>query len=147
FGKIQLPIFSNLPFVFSHGDLDFQNILISVDDLELPRITGIVDWEWAGSFPCSEEYFTSYNYFLNDDDKEIRIYFLNELEKRNVLTPRTIEHFSLLEKINQFVTNLAPWDLTDLVNPDDLIVNKKLEQSSSIVLSALNELDICTKKE
>ncbi|CAF3627993.1 unnamed protein product [Adineta steineri] len=147
FEKIELPIFSKLPFVFSHGDLDFQNILISIDDLELPRVTGIVDWEWAGSFPCSEEYFTSYNYFLNDDDKEIRIYFLNELEKRNVLTPRTIEHFSLLEKINQFVTNLAPWDLTDLVNPDNLIVNKKLEQSSSIVLSALNELDICTKKE
>ncbi|CAF0976318.1 unnamed protein product [Adineta steineri] len=146
FEKIQLPIFSNLPFVFSHGDLDFQNILISINDLELPRITGIVDWEWAGSFPCSEEYFTSYNYFL-DDDKEIRIYFLNELEKRNILTPRTIEHFSLLEKINQFVTNLAPWDLTDLVNPDYLIVNKRLEQSSSIVLSALNELDICTKKE
>ncbi len=125
--------------VFSHGDLDFQNILISIDNLESPRITGIVDWEWAGSFPCSEEYFTSFNYFLNDND-EIRMIFFDELEKRNVLTPRTIEHFSLLEKLNRFVTNLALWHLTDLVNPDDLIVNKKLEKSRCIVQSALTEL-------
>jgi len=139
FEKFQFPSFSNLPLVFSHGDLDFQNILISIDDLESPRITGIVDWEWAGSFPCSEEYFTSFNYFLNDND-EIRMIFFDELEKRNVLTPRTIEHFSLLEKLNRFVTNLALWHLTDLVNPDDLIVNKKLEKSRCIVQLALTEL-------
>jgi aminoglycoside phosphotransferase (APT) family kinase protein len=140
FGKLQLPLFSNLPFVFSHGDLDSQNILISIDDLESPRITGIVDWEWAGSFPCSEEYFTSYNDLLKDNDNEIRMFFFDELEKRNVLTPRTIEHFPLLEKLNQFVTNLALWHLTDLVNPDASLVNKQLEKSRSTVLSALSEL-------
>jgi hypothetical protein len=139
FNKFQFPSFINLPFVFSHGDLDYQNILISIDDLESPRITGIVDWEWAGSFPCSEEYFTSFNHFL-EDSEEIRIFFFDELEKRNVLTPRTIEHFPLLEKLNRFVTNLALWHLTDLVNPNDSIVNKKLEKSRCIVQSALNEL-------
>ena len=139
FGKLQFPSFLNLPFVFSHGDLDYQNILISMDDPESPRITGIVDWEWAGSFPCSEEYFTSYNYFLEDND-EVRIFFFDELEKRNVLTPRTIEHFPLIEKLNRFVTNLALWDLTDLVNPDESLVNKKLERSRSNVQSALSEI-------
>ncbi|CAF4873379.1 unnamed protein product, partial [Rotaria socialis] len=53
FDELRFPSLINLPFVFSHGDLDIQNILISTDDLESPRITGIVDWEWAGSFPCS----------------------------------------------------------------------------------------------
>jgi len=64
------------------------------------------------------------------------------LEKRNILTPRTIQHFSLLEKLNQFVTNLALWDLTDLVNPDESLVKKKLERSRSNVQSALNELRV-----
>jgi len=148
FEKFQLPSFLNLPFVFSHGDLDCQNILISIDDIESPRITGIVDWEWAGSFPCSEEYFTSFNYFL-DDNNEIRMIFLDELEKRNVLTPRTIEHFPLLEKLNRFVTNLALWHLTDLVNPDELIVNKKLEKSLCTVQSVLAELQdkLCENTE
>jgi aminoglycoside phosphotransferase (APT) family kinase protein len=139
FEQIQWPSFTNLPFVFSHGDLDYQNILISMDDPELPRITGIVDWEWAGSFPCSEEYFTSFDYFCNDSD-EIRNFFFDELEKRMILTPRTIEHFPLIEKLNQFVTNLALWHLTDLVNPDDSIVKKKLDKSLSTVQSALAEL-------
>lgn len=139
FLKFQLPSFSNLPLVFSHGDLDFQNMLISTDDLECPHITGIVDWEWAGSFPCSEEYFTSFN-DLQNDNEEIRNFFFDELEKRNVLTPRTIEHFELLEKLNRFLTNLALWHLTDLVNPDESIVNEKLEKSRSIVQSTLDEL-------
>jgi aminoglycoside phosphotransferase (APT) family kinase protein len=139
FEKFQFPSFLNLPFVFSHGDLDIQNILISIDDPESPRITGIVDWEWAGSFPCSEEYFTSYDYFLNDDN-EIRTSFFDELEKRNILTPRTIEQFPVIEKFNSFVTNLALWHLTDLVNPDDPLVNEELEISRSTVQSVLAEL-------
>ncbi|CAF1088303.1 unnamed protein product [Rotaria sordida] len=139
FDKLKFPSFTNLPFIFSHGDLDIQNILISIDDPESPHITGIVDWEWAGSFPCSEEYFTSYQYFLNNDDN-VRNYFLEELEKRNILTPRTIEQFSLIEKFNRFATNLALWDLTDLVNPEHPYVSKKLEKSRSIVQSVICEL-------
>ena len=140
FEKLEFSSFTNLPFVFSHGDLDTHNILISMDNAESPYITGIVDWEWAGSFPCSEEYFTSYDYFLHTDDNDIRIYFLDELEKRNILTPRTIEKFPLLEKINEFVTNLAPWDLTDLISPDHPHVNEKLEKSRYIVQSAVYDL-------
>ncbi|CAF3405699.1 unnamed protein product [Rotaria socialis] len=141
FDELRFPSLINLPFVFSHGDLDIQNILISTDDLESPRITGIVDWEWAGSFPCSEEYFTSYQYFLQDDNNDnIRIFFFEELEKRNILTPRTIERFSLLEKFNQLVTNIALWDLTDLINPAHPLVKKKLDSSLSTVQAVILEL-------
>ncbi|CAF3290859.1 unnamed protein product [Rotaria sp. Silwood2] len=140
FDKLKFPSWTNLPFLFSHGDLDTQNILISMDDPESPHITGIVDWEWAGSFPCSEEYFTSYQYFLNDDDDNVRNYFFEELEKRNILTPRTIEQFSLLEKFNRFATNLALWELTDLVDPEHSSVNEKLEKSRYIVQSVICEL-------
>ena len=136
FERLRLPNFDNLPLVFSHGDLDWQNILISTDDLDAPRITGIVDWEWSGSFPCSEEYFTSFDYFLNDSD-EIRQVLFDEFEKRGIRTPRTIQHFPLLEKLNRFATNLALWHLTDLNNPDPILVNEKLEKSRSNVRSAL----------
>ena len=140
--KLQFPSFDHLPFVFSHGDLDIQNILISMTDPDAPRITGVVDWEWAGSFPASEEYFTSFNYFLEHENAEIRNLFLEELERRDVLTLRTIERFPLIEKLNQFTTNLALWELTDLVNPDDPTVSKKLEQSSRNVQSAIQNLKV-----
>lgn len=133
FNQLKFPDLKNLSFVFSHGDLDIQNILISMDDPESPHITGIVDWEWAGSFPCSEEYFTSYQYFLEGDDDEVRAYFLDEFEKRNILTPRTIGRFSLLEKFNRFATNIALWDLTDLIMPEHPMVNTKLERSRSTI--------------
>lgn len=140
FERLPFPSFDHLPFVFSHGDLDFQNILVCMDDSDSPRITGIVDWEWAGSFPCSEEYFTSYNNINDDNDKDIQEFFFDELEKRNVLTPRTIQRFSLLKKFNQLVTNLAPWYLTDLDNPDDPAVNTSLHECRSTVQSALEEI-------
>lgn len=138
FDKIEFPSLTNFPIVFSHGDLDAQNILISIDNPESPRITGIVDWEWAGSYPCSEEYFTSYDHILHDHS--IREFFLEELEKRNVLTPRTIEKFSLLEKFHDITANVALWELTDLVNPEDPRVQKKLQNSLSIVKFCINEL-------
>ncbi|UJR10260.1 hypothetical protein I4U23_014470 [Adineta vaga] len=146
FDKLQFPSFDQLPFVFSHGDLDSQNILISMSDPNCPRITGIVDWEWSGSFPCSEEYFTSYNHFLDDNEQEMQKIFYDELEKRHVLTPRTIEKFSLLESFNRFVTNLAPWYLTDLENPDSSMVKKELDKSRSIVQSTLEDIrnELCT---
>ena len=138
--KLPLPSFAQLPFVFSHGDLDAHNILISMADPDAPRITGIVDWEWAGSFPCSEEFFTSFYSFLYHENEDIPNLFLDELERRNVLTPRTIEHFSLIEKLNRFTRNLVLWDLVDLVNPDDPKVSKKLERSLGKVESTLEEL-------
>ncbi|CAF0845321.1 unnamed protein product [Adineta ricciae] len=140
FERLPFPSFDHLPFVFSHGDLDFHNILVCMDDPDSPRITGIVDWEWAGSFPCSEEYFTSYNTINDDNDKDIQEFFFDELDKRNVLTPRTIQHFSLLKKFDRFVTNLASWYLTDLTNPDDPAVNKSLQECRSTVQSTLEEL-------
>ena len=149
FEELTFPSFKNVPFVFSHGDLAKQNIMISMDDPEAPRITGILDWEWAGSFPCSDEYFSSYVYFLKNETDETHKYFLDQLEKRHVLTPRTIEHFPLLQKCYQFINNLAPWELTYFDDPDHPTVTARLEESLEIVQSLLkeirNELDACAK--
>lgn len=149
FDELTFPSMDHIPFVFSHGDLAKQNIMISMDDPEAPRITGILDWEWAGSFPCSDEYFSSYVYFLQNQSDEIHAYFLEQLEKRHVLTPKTIEHFSLLHKCYRFINNLAPWELTYFDDPDDPIVMARLEEGVEIVQSLLqdirNELDACAK--
>lgn len=140
FDQLEFPSFEHLSFVFTHGDLDIQNILISMENPDAPRITGIVDWEWAGSFPCSEQFFNSFDFFLQHPNENIRQVLFDEFEKRDVSTPRTIEKFSLIEKINRFLVNLAPWDLTDLIDPDDPTVKKRLEKSSSIVVKTLEEL-------
>lgn len=140
FDRLNFACFQNLPFVFSHGDLHIQNILISVDDPDAPRVTGIVDWEWSGSLPCSEEYFVSFNYFRNHENAAVPQSFYDELERYGVPTPRTIEHFPLIEKINRFVTTLALWDLPNLSDPDDPIVMKKTERIRSTVLSLIAEL-------
>ena len=140
FEQLQFSSLENVPLVFSHGDLHVQNILISMNDPETPRITGIVDWEWAGSFPCSEEYFTSFNYFLHHESEAVRELFLDEFEKRGILTPRTIKHFSVMQKINRFITTLALWDIPTSANPDDPLVMKKVERIRSTVRSIICEL-------
>lgn len=140
FDQLKFPSFENLPFVFTHGDLDVQNILISMENSDAPRVTGIVDWEWTGSFPCSEQFFNSFDFFLQHKNENVRQMFFDEFEKRDVSTPRTIEKFSLIDKINRFLVNLAPWDLTDLIDPDDPTVKKRLEKSSSIVVKTLEEM-------
>jgi len=142
FDQLRFSHFDKLPFIFSHGDLHIQNILISLENPDAPRVTGLVDWEWSGSLPCSEEYFTSFNYFRNHENQAVRDSFYDALEKHNVPTPRTIERFSSLEKINRFVTTLALWDLPNLSDPDDPIVIKKTERIRSTVVSLIEDLKI-----
>ncbi|CAF5034645.1 unnamed protein product, partial [Rotaria sp. Silwood1] len=63
FQKLNLPSFDNMPNVFTHNDLGVQNLIVSDDN----KKKGIIDWEWAGSYPICEEYFRSYKPIIYDD--------------------------------------------------------------------------------
>ncbi|CAF1373862.1 unnamed protein product [Rotaria sordida] len=120
FQTFQLPSFDDLPNVFTHNDLGLQNLTVT-DDHE---IKGIIDWEWAGSYPICEEYFRSYKPIVYD--QQLTNYLYDQLEQHNIPTPRTIPHFSLLQKLYDLLQAIVPWYLTNLDNPEHPIVEKEL---------------------
>lgn len=99
-------------FVFTHGDLDLQNVLVSFETTRTsqgngddenddgndltPRITAILDWEWSGMFPAEEEYFTSFNFLLSDPDNDDEA-AENNSEKDNDANPPPNIHKSTLK--------------------------------------------------
>lgn len=120
FDRITLPTFEDIPNVFTHNDLGVQNLIVN----EKNEIQGIIDWEWSGSYPVCEEYFRSYKPIVYDED--LKNYLYDQLDKNHVLTPRTIPHFSILNKMNDLLQSIAPWYLTNLANPQHPIVEKEL---------------------
>ncbi|CAF1104747.1 unnamed protein product [Rotaria sp. Silwood1] len=120
FQKFDLPSFDDIPNVFTHNDLGVQNLIVSDDN----KIKGIIDWEWSGSYPISEEYFRSYKPIIYSD--QLKSYLYDQLEEHNIPTPRTIHNFSLLQKMSDFLISIVPWYLTDLANPEHPIVEKEL---------------------
>eukprot|EP01132_Coremiostelium_polycephalum_P009379 gene9379-11521_t len=115
-------------FYLTHGDLNFQNILVEEQAGEY-KITGILDWEWFGSFPETTEWFLSFEFVReegNDEEKEL---FLSLLESKGVGTPRTIPHFKLKQDIELFKESIAPWWLRDISNPESNESQEKMIES------------------
>lgn len=120
FQKLTLPDMKDVPNVFTHNDLGVQNLIVN----EKNELRGIIDWEWSGSYPVSEEYFRSYKPIIYDH--KLTNYLYDQLEKYHILTPRNIPHFSLLNKMNDLLQCVAPWYLTNLANPQHPTVYKEL---------------------
>ncbi|CAF1016735.1 unnamed protein product [Rotaria sordida] len=134
FKRINLPSFDYIRNVFTHNDLGVQNLIVD-DDY---KITGIVDWEWAGSYPISEEYFRSYKPIIYND--QLKNYLYDQLEKHNIPTPKTIQNFSLLQKMSDFLQSIAPWYLTDLSNPEHPTVEKELFKARDKVRTLVQQI-------
>jgi hypothetical protein len=100
--------------VFTHGDLNERNIMVEKvhvgRDTKL-NIVGILDFEWSGMFPCTEEYFASYE-FLNSDPS-LKNGFYDKLEQLGIGTPRTIPHFESHAKLIRLRESIAPWWITE----------------------------------
>lgn len=125
-------------FVFTHGDLDAQNILVqkNMHDAGFPTITAILDWEWSGMFPAEEEYFASYA-FLEEEDTTL---FYDLLEEGGIQTPRTIPHHGQRKLLYDIKENIAPWFLTDHSEPGGEEVTKQVESAKKTVESCLGKL-------
>jgi len=95
--------FENLPLVFFHGDFCFRNIIVNISTKE---ISGLLDWEWAGSFPLFKEWSDGIKEL---EGKDLELFF-EECKKENMISPK--ENFPYFEnhlKLFQLVENLTPW--------------------------------------
>jgi hypothetical protein len=130
-------IVDDTSFVFTHGDLDAQNILVEYNDIssDTPTITAILDWEWSGMFPAEEEYFASYQFLEHDPS-----FFYSMLEEGGVQTPRTIPHYRQRKLLYDIKENIAPWFLTDHSEPGGEEVRKEVEIAKKILEDCLEKL-------
>ncbi|CAF1254080.1 unnamed protein product [Rotaria sordida] len=134
FQKLNLPEFNDLPNVFTHYDLGLQNLTVN----DNYKITGIIDWEWAGSYPVSEEYFHSYKPIVYDN--QLKNYLFDQLENHTIPTPRTISRFTLLQNLYDFLESIVPWYLTKVANPEHPIVEKKIFENRDKVKTLVEQI-------
>jgi len=132
-----------MQFVMTHGDLDVQNIIV-----ENNIITGIIDFEFSGSYPEAEEWVTSF-FTQNEleDDKvaltEISILsklFYSGLEKNNVATPRTIPKYNKYRALYTAKEDIAPWYLRELKVTQQEDAKSRIEHVRANIENVLNTL-------
>lgn len=127
-------------FVFTHGDLNIQNLLVTFID-DLPKITGVLDWEWSGMFPAEEEFFCSFEFILDnaadgtDEHGQLQEHFFDILEGRGVDTPRTLQYYWQRKYLYDLRENLFPWKIHDCDDAD-----KAIEQAVADVQDILRNL-------
>ena len=133
------------PFTFTHYDLSLGNTLIEAPDPSredsLPRVTGIIDFEFSGFFPPPEE-------FVNDDvgnaddwPPAVRDAYLSRLEALGIRTPRKgidarIWRRELL--MGKLLDNIAPWWLPG--GHAGEVLASKLAECAAVVRSTIREL-------
>ncbi|KAJ5070099.1 aminoglycoside phosphotransferase-related-related [Anaeramoeba ignava] len=71
-------------FALCHGDLFSDNILINPKSL---KITGILDWEYSGSFPLDHEFINTDLFKMDNHNFGFRHFFIQELIKYGVQKP------------------------------------------------------------
>ncbi|OAA81984.1 Protein kinase-like domain protein [Akanthomyces lecanii RCEF 1005] len=105
----QLQGTSSSNFVFTHYDLSPRNILVSGSP---PKISGIVDFEFAGFFAPVEEFLN--DAVGNEGDWPEHLYkaYLRELGARDIATPTagiSVSIWNAVHCLERVVDNIAPW--------------------------------------
>lgn len=130
-------------FVFTHGDLTLQNLLVTFIDDD-PTITAVLDWEWSGMFPAEQEFFCSFDFLLekaaddgssDSEHEQLQEYFFSILEDGGVDTPRTLPHYWQRKYLYDLTENLFPWHINDCDN-----VDKAIEQAVANVRQLFRKL-------
>lgn len=128
-----------VPFVFTHGDFEPRNIMVNKDT---NTITGILDWEFAGSYPIDEEWFTGFA-FLDCDTTDWRTFneqrptmasneehpfdsemikllredFFTKLRKNGAIIPDDISGHMIRAELYYFKGFMCPWWLREKRDP------------------------------
>jgi len=114
----RLALFSQLdkpPFVFSHTDFFPRNVLVQRDPL---RLSGIVDFEFAGFYPEMGEFVQ--DWLPEDDDSQwpadMYEMMLDELDRLDEKTPRCLEptERTALNLLHKLEDCIAPWWLREV---------------------------------
>ncbi|OAA73799.1 Protein kinase-like domain protein [Cordyceps fumosorosea ARSEF 2679] len=99
-------------FVFTHYDLSPRNILVTATAGSPPRISGIVDFEFAGFFPPVEEFLNDAVGNAGDWPEELYGAYLAGLEARGIATPAKgidAEVWEAARCLEHVADNVAPW--------------------------------------
>ena len=123
-------------FVFTHYDLSPRNVLVGGNPL---RITGIVDFEFAGFFHEMDEFLNDANNNANDWPSSFYDVYLSRLEMLGVATPRQGFEEKTWQQANQLTRleeHIAPWWLEGGgFDPEEL--NRELRKAEKEVVDAL----------
>jgi hypothetical protein len=125
-------------FIFTHYDLSPRNVLISGNP---PRISGIVDFEFAGFFSPLEEFLNDYVGNNGDWPKEVYDAYLDRLEHNGIDTPAKSIHVAQWEPflwLEKLLHNTAPWWLPGEHQGQSL--EAELKKSELIVRAMLRNL-------
>jgi phosphotransferase family enzyme len=129
-------------FVFTHGDLFPRNILVSGNP---PRITGIVDYEFSGFFPKTEEFVNEFVGGAGNWPKWFTAAYHEKLESLGVATPlKGIDHkvWARIIALDRLIAHIAPWWLAgqrsegvlrDALKDADEVVRRKISELESSV--------------
>ena len=139
-------------FLFTHYDLSPRNTLVSFPDSTTsttctctshvsPKITGIIDFEFAGFFPPSHEFVNDYVDNGGDWPEQVYSSYLARLEELGVPTPRRgIDErlWKLEHQLGILLDNIAPWWLPGGMDGD--AVEAKLLECRGVAEGCVREL-------
>ncbi|PNY22501.1 Uncharacterized protein TCAP_07118 [Tolypocladium capitatum] len=97
--------------IFTHYDLSPRNVLVSGQP---PRITGLVDFEFAGFFPPVEEFLNDYIGNAGDWPQAFYNAYLERLEQNCIATPLKsfdADTWNLNCWLETLLGCIAPWEL------------------------------------
>jgi hypothetical protein len=135
-------------FVFTHYDLSPRNVLIVHDEAGPSRITGIVDFEFAGFFPPLEEFVNDEVHNSGDWDSEVYAEYLNRLEEHGIATPGksiNAEAWRRSRFMEKLISLVAPWWLPGEYQGEGLI--EKLKEVETAVREMAQELSVCVAED
>ncbi|KAL2852239.1 hypothetical protein BJX68DRAFT_235113 [Aspergillus pseudodeflectus] len=127
-------------FFFTHYDLSPRNVLISADHA---KITGIIDFEFAGFFPELDEFVN--DAVANEGDWTDAFYeaYLSRLEAHGMNTPRKgikDQHWREATSLSRLEDNIAPWWFENVAPENKAQHSEDLQKSTEIVLEAIKLL-------
>ncbi|KAH6684855.1 kinase-like domain-containing protein [Plectosphaerella plurivora] len=118
-------------FVFTHRDLSTRNILVEGNP---PRITGVVDFEFSGFFPETEEFVNAFDDEPGDWPKGFTAAYRDELEIRGVATPlKSFDQvvWDRILSLDRLVEHIAPWWLAGQESQE--VLRDELEKAGEVV--------------
>lgn len=128
--------------VFTHQDFAPRNILVSPSSTGL-RVSGILDFEFAGFFPPTEEFLTCMVRQSDDWTPDFFAAFLSGLASRGIPVPGNgidARGFDILCDLARLVENAAPWWLrAEHIQGEEL--ERQLRDALKIVEEILVKLE------
>lgn len=102
--------------VFTQQDFAPRNVLVQIADDGKLHVSGIVDFEFAGLFPQSEEFLTCRARQSDDWPEDVFESLCSGLAVRGLSVPgynSQVEEFDVLRDLAVLTENVAPWWLED----------------------------------